>query len=324
MGWQRPLFYLPDAFGIERIVADTGKKKYQYDEPMLVDWRGYFYLAKSNPETDKNWKSSLQWLNNVDDPIRMSLTFKQWYPSMEISRMGHMKGRTLQQELDTRYLDAQKHWEGSESCRILLQTLRTCVMHMRPITKIVCTDLGSPDAMNPATHMLHAFRYCVALSIASELYHVYHGRNSTCARLKIIAQDRNYSEKDAVLFRTLTPDPISIKSDPDGYLDIDANKIVIFWGIKAPYYEIIADLTYLFNGPAAILGIGVDIKSKKDRSRINNMDLATPRVMDMLKSYEMMNFDDLMVTRDEWDDCVDGEGVRWLWNSQFYYKRCTR
>jgi hypothetical protein len=148
------------------------------------------------------------------------------------------------------------------------------------IKKIVCLGLG--PLLNPDMSTPGLLQHLAAFTIARTLNACYKSVDPACPRIKIFAQDPSYSESDRILLRRI--DPITIVSDPLGFLGIDENTLVISFALPfgVPLMQMLPDMFGPGSGPAGILSDTLHLDPNRSVYRYRRRD--SPSVCSMLCS----------------------------------------
>jgi hypothetical protein len=164
------------------------------------------------------------------------------------------------------------------------------------IKKIVCLGLGALLDSDMSTPGL--LQHFAAFTIARKLNACYKSVDPDCPPIKIFVQDPSYSESDRILLQRI--DPITFVSDPQGFLEIDENTLVISFALPfgVPLMQILADIFESNSGPAGIIGDTLHLDPTRSMYRYRRRD--SPSVCRMLCSgeYRSRGFEDWSLDAD--------------------------
>jgi hypothetical protein len=143
-------------------------------------------------------------------------------------------------------------WNKSLERTVVIHALRKIMeLHTVEIDNIVCLGHGSLGC-----GVSSIMQHIVVSSIAWELTTLYEEQNrSSHTPVVIVSQDPAYTENDRGLLLGL-PIPIRIVPDPEGFLAINDNSLVMSCFPVIPVKQIVADLaadSISGKGPAAVL-----------------------------------------------------------------------
>ncbi|RDL35203.1 uncharacterized protein BP5553_07134 [Venustampulla echinocandica] len=154
-------------------------------------------------------------------------------------------------EVTSAFGQARQAWQKSDACRSLKQHLATATFSVS-INKIVCFGLGSltgTDKPHPSrSNTQHA-----AVETMAEVLKERSGRSIHC-----YAQEPEYNAVDKEFLETIKITPVD---DPKGFLEVDANTLVISVNPNVPVKQIIADIQW----PAAMLWNTVEPEEAETR-----------------------------------------------------------
>ncbi|KAF2657766.1 hypothetical protein K491DRAFT_714229 [Lophiostoma macrostomum CBS 122681] len=185
----------------------------------------------------------------------------------------------------------------------------------KEINKIVCFGLGPVQQIrykvsqeHPAVGPDGAFdQHLAARDIADTLDRV---NGSGRPRVKICVQDLAYKAVDRVLLNDLG---FELVEDPHGWLKIDEHTLVFHAFCPFRPYEMIADLTHEYGGPAAILG---DIPRRTGHGlKEIGPTVLTPSAYNMLSCYEAY-------TLNHNEDLE--KNLAWLGDMALWYKKIQK
>ena len=173
-------------------------------------------------------------------------------------------------------------WQKSQARVQLERRFHMASQGSVQIKKIVCLGLGSllePDMSTPGL-----LQHLAAFTIARKLNACYKSVDPNCPPIKIFAQDPSYSESDRILLQRI--DPITFVSDPQGFLEIDENTLVISFCLpfEVPLMQMLPDIFGSNCGPAGILSDTLHLDPTRSVYRYRRRD--SPSVCRMLCSGE--------------------------------------
>lgn len=222
------------------------------------------------------------------------------------------------QEIQNTITQIKKLWLVSDSCGRLKRTLLDVACKTSQITKIVGFGIGS-------LHWKSAIiQYFTILTIVETLEVAYRLRNPLSPAIELVFQDPYYDARDKLLFRYIFPRQVRIVDDPQGFLELDRNSLVVtcHLPIDVPLLQIIADMFWedRKNGPAGFI---CDRDYQRKRERYCIRDRSSPRVLEFLEDYCCDDFDDHQVER-ELSDALEMHRSYWLWDVYCFWRPQTQ
>jgi hypothetical protein len=141
-----------------------------------------------------------------------------------------------------------QHWHNSASRKRILDAMRSVLKESEPITQIICFGLGmlgDPDG----PHCRQAYEQHL---LTCDIRNLVRSLNSTNPNVSVptFVQDPAYCGRCAEIIRSLD---LTIVEDPDGFLKVTKNTLVVTFSPNVPVRQIVTDLTFTDNGPAAML-----------------------------------------------------------------------
>lgn len=143
-------------------------------------------------------------------------------------------------------------WDKGSEDKMINKPLSDMAVQQCPrITNIVCIGHGSLGRSSDSM-----FQHIAASPIAEKLMALYEDLGKPLAApIDIVAQDPSYTANDKHLL-SLLPRPICVVTDPEGFLAINENSLVVSCCPAIPVKQIVADLAADWSfgkGPAAVI-----------------------------------------------------------------------
>ncbi|KAF1955252.1 hypothetical protein CC80DRAFT_505609 [Byssothecium circinans] len=241
----------------------------------------------------------------------------EWAGVHDINKVRPVLQRTVEQ------------WNACSVKADLVDMLLKCAVKMPRVEKIVCIGLGSFARRYGSCYCAQSKvkiniiqQHLLAITIAETLeeYYIQQGTaREDLEQIPIILQDPGYIDMDKTLLTELSP-RFSVVEDPEGFLAIDETSFVIHIACSAPVAEVLADLTAAGDcgkGPAGILGD--EMVTAKPAQWATGIDFETPRVLEFLKGYEMRDFDDVTISKEDLEGIWDESP--WFWWLQLRFRK---
>lgn len=154
---------------------------------------------------------------------------------LQICYGGHNEGQNHSSLEDTRnsFQEYRKTWEASETF-LRLKSSMAKTTSLPGITKIIAFACSSISRDDDHTRHRSASQHALILALRDMLQASQPGVHITC-----LAQDPAYSEADAAV---LAGSGITVVGDPQGFLEVDDQSVVLSFSPNVPVRQIITDL----------------------------------------------------------------------------------
>lgn len=233
--------------------------------------------------------SSIQHLGHLT-PIYPEVALRSDHTSVSICYARSMRSPchcTLEQ-VQARFTQTRNLWLGSSTRRDLDRILSTLPLSV-PITKIVCFALGSlaplddsdsegsiSTSVSPDTPTSNASPVRCSFTRHVTRAHAQHAavetmlsalrnRGMAAEDIRCYAQDPAY---DAVDCEFLASIGITVVDDPKGFLEVDANTLVVSVSPNVPVKQIVTDVQW----PAAMIWNTVALVEKEPEPWVKNVE----------------------------------------------------
>lgn len=189
---------------------------------------------------------------------------------------------TLEQ-VRARFVQTRDLWLASSTHRDLDRILSTLSLSV-PITKIVCFALGSlapvdedsdgsisldnsTSAASPVSCSFtrHVTRAHVQHAAVETILNALRNRGMVAPKVMCYAQDPAYDAVDCELLATIG---FTVLDDPKGFLEVDANTLVLSVSPNVPVKQIVADVQW----PAAMVWNTVALAEKDPEPWVKNVE----------------------------------------------------
>lgn len=132
-------------------------------------------------------------------------------------------------------------WEVSEPCKQLRSTLRSILEAAVDIHKIVGFALGSIASKDQSVFSTRlsprsAFQHALVLTLRDILSQK---REKSCREISCYVQDPIYTDIDKLV---LESSGINVLDDPEGFIEVDDETLVVSCGPNVPVKQIVLDL----------------------------------------------------------------------------------
>lgn len=171
--------------------------------------------------------------------------------SIQYTSKSTPSGRSVA-EVQQSFSDYQRVWLQSSTCESLVASFQEATISV-PITKIIGFGLGRIDVpdMLTDTDNEHGARRCnvqhaAMLTLAAECRRAQSTAESPAPEILCYVQDPAYTDVEK---EVLTSNGLIPVDDPKGFLEIDANTLVISIHPNVPVRQIVADVQW----PAAMI-----------------------------------------------------------------------
>ncbi|KAF2499566.1 hypothetical protein BU16DRAFT_524039 [Lophium mytilinum] len=194
-----------------------------------ISYKSYQALA----DDSRRWSSGDGATVDPEDEI-------DWPPKVPISIVccSFFHGTGSFEEVHTAYQESSVQWLKSDACATLKEKLTAALRGTVPIDRIVCFALGNLQRDNDdASHTQHA-----CIQTLREML----PKGDSGEAVPVWAQDPGYTDIDK---RILTALDIVVVNDPQGFLAITPNTLVVSLSPDVPVRQIIADVQW----PAALI-----------------------------------------------------------------------
>jgi hypothetical protein len=301
-----------DINGIRRLIYERNS-----DEDDIVDMK-YLTYVELHPDMHVNYVprspaiTHLHDLNDCsqgDDHIPCPAVFQsakrtECYPLMQTGYEDHLDA-ALMARWRAHIAHIQQLWQSSGSFRHLKNGFQHTAAQFTQIKKIVGFGLGRLQGMRWGTRgdSQEVLQHLTAFSIAEMLNTIYQAQDPSTEPIKVVFQDPLYTPKDEILLREAYPHgPVAFVADPDGFLEVDDNTLVMSAFITkcCPVMQICTDLCR----PAGFLCDSMKLDTA--RSFYTWYDRASPRVARRLESYRKVDFGKVEVEKELSEDVCGG------------------
>lgn len=155
---------------------------------------------------------------------------------LQICYGGHNEGQHHDDLEDTRkaFQSYRKKWEASENCHRLKSSM-AATASLPGITKIIAFACSSISRDDDHTRHRSASQHALILTLRDMLQASQPG-----VQIKCLAQDPAYSEVDTMV---LSEAGITVIDDPQGFLEVDDQSVVLSFSPNVPIRQIITDVS---------------------------------------------------------------------------------
>lgn len=133
-------------------------------------------------------------------------------------------------------------WGAGDCCKQLRENLRAAAPRMPAVTKIIAFAMGTISLRGHHGCTRSLRQHALVLTIRSILNEESRGGGSGAAvgrELACFAQDPDYSEVDRAVLRE---HGITVLEDPQAFLDVDEESVVLSFAPNVPVKQIVADI----------------------------------------------------------------------------------
>ncbi|KAF2741162.1 hypothetical protein EJ04DRAFT_507574 [Polyplosphaeria fusca] len=199
-----------------------------YKTGLLISYRSYQAIVDESP-----WKLSAGLIH-------------RWLP-VYIAMLGQPL-HSHHEDADSKYVTWTQQWRDSASRKRLLDCIRANFDTMEPIKQIAGFGLGSLSRTSEVDAMRVYAQHLIACDIRDLVDELTGASVDTGPELFV--QDPAYCDGCVEILSRLN---IKVVNNPNGFLLVDKNTFVLSFNPDVPVRQIVTDLTFADDGPAAML-----------------------------------------------------------------------
>lgn len=138
------------------------------------------------------------------------------------------------EEISERFWTAAGKWEESQQCRTLRSLLEASTIRHQ-VTKLIAFACGTMLSPEVRQNSRASYQHALILTLRD----IFSKKQDPSTKIECFAQDPSYTDIDKSILQGAG---VGILNDPNGFVEVDDNTLLITFAPNVPVKQIIADL----------------------------------------------------------------------------------